>query len=276
MDTLTGVISWNFVTLDADSRELTTNPDAGFLKPNQNAPEGEGSVTYTISLNNKVKDGDIITNQATIVFDANDPIKTNVYSNRIDENKPSSSIANIELEEGHTDVYTLHLTGSDKGCGVYFYRLTVSANGKDARLVSDHIVGDSYSMIMSGDTVYRFYLQAVDSLYNEETPKSNPDYVFSPTGIPSYDEDADHVLMLTLRPNPTQRVANIDFRNSQSGVVRIEIYNMMGVRVYAEELGYTDSGIHTHPVNVSGMAKGIYAVRLHCGSEMRQSKLVVQ
>ena len=276
MDTLTGVISWNFVTLDADSRELTTNPDAGFLKPNQNAPEGEGSVTYTISLNKKVKDGDIITNQATIIFDANEPIKTNIYSNRIDENKPSSSIANVELEEGHTDVYTLHFSSSDKGCGVYFYRLNVSTNGQDARLVSDYIVGDSYTMTMSGDTVYRFYLQAVDSLYNEETPKSNPDYIFSPTGIPSYDEDADHALMLTLRPNPTQRVANIDFRNSESGVVRIEIYNMMGVRVYAEELGFTDSGIHTHPINVSGMAKGIYAVRLHCGTEVRQSKLVVQ
>ena len=276
LDTATSVVSWNFITLDSKTRDLITDPDYGFLKPNKNAPEGEGSVTYTISLNSHVKDGDIITNQATIIFDANEPIKTNIYSNRIDENKPSSAITSIELEEGTENAYTLHFSSSDKGCGVYFYRLNVSTNGQDARLVSDYIVGDYYTMQMSGDTVYRFYLQAVDSLYNEETPKSTPDYVFSPTGIPSYDEDADHSLMLTLRPNPTQRVANIDYRNSQSGVVRIEIFNMMGVRVYAEELGFTDSGIHTHPVNVSSFSKGVYAVRLQCGNDVRQSKLVVQ
>src|SRR5262249_47492427 len=47
-DILTGMVTWTFTSLDPLTLDLPSDPLAGFLPPNQNSPEGEGFVTYTV------------------------------------------------------------------------------------------------------------------------------------------------------------------------------------------------------------------------------------
>ena len=83
LDPDSGQITWQFTTLDPDTGELPLDVYAGFLPPNDTTGRGEGHVSFTIDPAPDVSKGATITNQASIVFDTNDPIVTNVYTNVI-------------------------------------------------------------------------------------------------------------------------------------------------------------------------------------------------
>ena len=44
----TGLVTWTFTSIDPATLDLTSNPLAGFLPPDETPPQGEGSVSYTI------------------------------------------------------------------------------------------------------------------------------------------------------------------------------------------------------------------------------------
>lgn len=276
MDTLTGIVRWQFITLDAKTRDLPLNPDAGFLPPNRLAPEGEGSVSFSIALKPSVKDGDLIENMACIVFDANDPIRTDTYRNRIDEERPTSTI--LSAEEGEAGRYTLHFSGTDKGSGVYFYSLYMAVNDGEKEVVNSHIEADTFSLELNRDSVYRFYLLATDSLYLQEAEKDAPDYTFSSDGISEAGRDAasDDALRMKLQPNPARQSTQLSFRNAKGGNARVEVYDMLGVKVQEHVFGWMEKGSHTQQLDLSALPAGIYALRLQCGSEVRLLKLSVQ
>ena len=276
MDTLTGVVRWVFSTLDPSSRELVSDPDAGFLKPNLHAPEGEGFVCFTIPLKAEVKDGDIISNRAAIVFDANEPILTNLYRNRIDENLPSSSITGVE-ETGTEGVCTVRFSGSDIGCGVWYYSLYMKVNEGERQLVSGHIEGDSYTLPLHKDSVYRFYLLATDSLSQREAEKGTADFLLGGDGIHWAESHEDaNVLWMRVQPNPAFQTTQLHFRNAVAGLVRVEICNVLGSKVYEKNLGQMESGLHVSALNLSGLSQGLYVIRLQCGNTVCTGKLAVR
>ena len=224
-----------------------------------------------------MKDGDVVENRAVIVFDANAPISTNIYSNRIDENRPSSAIARVAEAEGGKDEYTLYFSGSDNGSGVFFYSLSVSVNGGDTQLLSGHITGDSYTMPLHKDSVYRFFLLATDSLFHQEEVKSAPDLVLNGDGIACFDEDnANTPLRMRLNPNPARQRTNITFAVRAAGETCVEIYNMLGVRVAERNLGYREAGMHQEVLDLSALPQGLYAVRLRCGQHVCNGKVAVR
>lgn len=78
-----GILKWTFTSLDPDTGEYPEDAEAGFLPPNRTPPEGDGSVSFSIKLNSGLESGTEISSQASIVFDANDAIETNVWTNTI-------------------------------------------------------------------------------------------------------------------------------------------------------------------------------------------------
>ena len=277
LDTATGIVRWQFITLDPQTMDLPLNPDAGFLPPNRLAPEGEGSVSFSIALKPSVKDGDLIENRASIVFDANEAIETNTYRNRIDEECPSSTILSVE-EGTEKGTYTLHFSGTDKGSGVYFYTLYRAVNDGEKEMVSSHIEADTFRLELNPDSVYRFYLQATDSLYLQEEAKDAPDYVLSSDGISEAGRDAASAdaLRMVLQPNPARQSTQLVFHNARGGNARVEVCDMLGVKVLEYVFGWMEKGSHTQQLDLSGLPAGIYALRLQCGSEVRVQKLSVQ
>ena len=104
LDTEKGVASWSFVTLDKNGK-LEEDPDKGFLVPNNANHEGEGFVSFNINHKDDLAGGTKIANEATIIFDANEPIKTNNYINTLDADNPTSKALSAKLgEDGKLEV----------------------------------------------------------------------------------------------------------------------------------------------------------------------------
>jgi hypothetical protein len=67
--------------LDPTTLQFPTNPEVGILPPDTNPPNGEGFVTFSASTAQGTPPNTTISNQATVVFDVNPPIQTNVWTN---------------------------------------------------------------------------------------------------------------------------------------------------------------------------------------------------
>jgi uncharacterized repeat protein (TIGR01451 family) len=82
-DFTSGLVKWTFQTIDPDTNDLPADVDAGFLPPNDDTGRGEGHVAFRIKVKDDVPNGTVIRNEASIVFDVNEPIITNEIFNTI-------------------------------------------------------------------------------------------------------------------------------------------------------------------------------------------------
>ena len=78
-----GVVTWTLQTLDPLTSQPPDDPLAGFLPPNDATHRGEGHVAFTIRAKPRLAQGTLISNQTSIVFDAEATITTNVVTNTI-------------------------------------------------------------------------------------------------------------------------------------------------------------------------------------------------
>lgn len=171
LDTVSGVICWQFLTLNAATKELVSNPAAGFLPPNVNSPEGEGSVSFSISLKETIESGTQIFNQASIIFDANDAILTNTWMNTLDQIAPISEI-NAAIPDNRINsnktIATLIWTGQDTDSGINNYRVYGKKNGGLTLLYLYNVDTTMGQVEIELDSVYEFYAVAIDNVGNEE------------------------------------------------------------------------------------------------------------
>ena len=124
-------------TLDGDVLEVvfdTRAPDGGepgildgFLPPNETSPEGEGFVVY--ALEGDLADGDVVTAQADIVFDTNDPIVTNTWRNVVDGRAPTATIDPLSLPPGSPRAAVAWDGDDGTGAGVERFDVEVSTDG---------------------------------------------------------------------------------------------------------------------------------------------------
>ena len=96
-----GVIHWTFTSIDPDTGQAPTDAFAGFLPPNDENNSGQGFVTYSIHPKADLVNGTEITNQATIVFDTEEPIDTNETKNIITDNVMMSSVEPLNSPTGN-------------------------------------------------------------------------------------------------------------------------------------------------------------------------------
>jgi len=169
-DDATSELTWTLTTVDPDTLELTEDPVAGFLPPNVQAPEGEGSVSLSIEPRQRT-DGLVLANAASIVFDANAPIVTDVWTNTLDGTPPTSTVAALPATSATS--FDVSWSGSDAVSGVDGYEIWVQADGglpdvwftADASLLSAEFTG-------SPGTTYSFWTRAWDGAGNlEEAPR---------------------------------------------------------------------------------------------------------
>ena len=130
-DEETGIVRWNFVSLQKNGNELE-DIMLGFLPPNNDDHVGEGYVSFTINHKEDPANGSTVSNEATIIFDANEAIKTNTFVNTFDTDFPTSEIVNVTERNGGLDVT---IAGSDGTSGIDHYDLIVFLNGTDDYIV---------------------------------------------------------------------------------------------------------------------------------------------
>jgi hypothetical protein len=189
-DKATGLATWRFTSLDPDTLAPPEDPLAGFLPPNRRPPEGEGHVTFFVRARAGVASGAELCNQATIVFDANPPISTETWCNRVDTTPPASQVELVS--RACSGAIALRWSGTDEGAGVASYDVLVSENGGPAT-VWLHATPEASGVFagVPGNT-YAFFSRARDRVGNVEPAPAAPDVVVPPrNGCCRRDADCD-------------------------------------------------------------------------------------
>lgn len=164
---------WIFQSIDPASGLSATLPaESGFLPVNDSITRaGEGFVRFTVQPWNTAQTGNPVNASASIVFDDNPPIATNVATNTLDADRPESAVTKIDSSAAANCVYTLHWNGSDKGAGLATYTLHVSAGNGPFLPKAGPFTDTVYAFNGSPDSVYRFFTIARDHVGLTELPK---------------------------------------------------------------------------------------------------------
>jgi len=85
----------------------------------------------------------------------------------------------------------------------------------------------------------------------------------------------DEFKLNAVYPNPFNTAANISFGVPATGNVTAEAFNLLGQKVATIFNGFVSAGEHTLSWDASGLASGIYFVRLTFGERVQQAKVTL-
>jgi len=175
LDPETGLVTWEFRSIDPVTGELTRDPIAGFLPPNVTPPEGDAYVTYTVDQQPGLPTGTESTAQASIVFDTNDAISTNTHTNTIDAGVPTSQVDSL-LPQYYTAI-PVTWSGQDDtgGSGIAWYDIYVSSDGAAPELWLARTTATSAAYTGEAGHTYAFYSVAADNVGHREAAPPTPD-----------------------------------------------------------------------------------------------------
>lgn len=161
----TGVAQWTLSSLDPMTMEETYDIMQGIL-PVNNGGNGVGYLNYDVSLKKPLKDGQMFSNRASIVFDFEDPILTPTWTNIVDAVCPSSRVCDLEMVSDTT--VRVAFEGYDERSGVWKYELYVQ-HGENAPWWKEaEMDSASYDFRFYEDIDYGFCVVATDSAGNVE------------------------------------------------------------------------------------------------------------
>jgi uncharacterized repeat protein (TIGR01451 family) len=162
LDVATRTLTFSMMSLDPETQQLTEDPDAGFLPPNDAANRGQGFVTFRVRTVASTANGTMIPNAARIVFDINAPIDTPTIQNIVDAAAPMGTIAALPSQTHGTNI-TLNWAGADPdGSGVDAFDIYYSVdNGPWQALLAGTRLTTTQFTGTIGRT-YRFFSIATD------------------------------------------------------------------------------------------------------------------
>jgi hypothetical protein len=168
-----GIITWVLESVDPVTQGLPEDPLAGFLPPNKDWCNhcGEGYVSFLVWPKAGLVSGEAFTNQASIVFDVNVPILTNVVTNTIDNQGPTSSVQPLAVQ--NLERFLVQWGGSDNvnGSGIAFYDIYVSEDGGPFELWLGATTATQALYPGRTGHTYAFYSLAYDGVgHREEAP----------------------------------------------------------------------------------------------------------
>jgi WD40 repeat protein len=170
----TGLLTWRFTSINPNTGQPPEDPLVGFLPPNKNPPEGEGSVLFTVMPKSGLATGTEIRNKATIVFDKNAPIDTLEWLNTLDNTNPESQVAALAATQTNLS-FSVQWSGTDVGSGIKDYTIYVSENGSPFTAWLSNTTTTSGTFTGQGGKTYAFYSVARDQAGNVEDIPSGPD-----------------------------------------------------------------------------------------------------
>jgi hypothetical protein len=123
LDPGTGLVTWIFQSIDPTTGLPPTDPTVGFLNPGQSV-----SLFFNVNPTPGLLTGTQITDQGTVVFDANPPQNTNIWLNTIDNTPPTSQVQPLPSGELCPN-FNVQWSGNDIGSGIQGFTIYVSDDG---------------------------------------------------------------------------------------------------------------------------------------------------
>lgn len=261
----------SFQSLNLETRELIDNPDDGFLPPNTDAPNGEGFIIFSVRQKEGIAHLTELPMQASILFDANEAIITNLHNSIIDIEAPESSILPIPaLVENN--MITLHFTKTDAHSGVRVLDVYGSISSGPFSVFT-RTNSDSLQVIMEMGNAYSFYTVATDYCNNQEANDGIADVT---TTYVTDIHDRNSSIALSVYPVPAHDNITMTMMLPTTTSVSYVLTDLNGRTTFRSEKWMKTSGYIQHPIDISGMAQGIYMLRVMVGEEMYMHKLVIQ
>jgi hypothetical protein len=168
-----GAIQWKFYTVDTINYQLTGDPFEGFLPPNTNGIIGQGYVSFTIKPKAGFVSGTTYNNKATIIFDENAAIITDVWQHKIDTTLPSSNVQSLPATVPNPS-FQVNWNGTDAHSGIEKYSIFVSINDSAFTKWKDLVTETSAMYEGAFGKTYKFFSVAIDKAGNSEYPPSDP------------------------------------------------------------------------------------------------------
>ena len=171
---------WTFTTIDPETGYAPMQAERGLLPVNDSTHVGEGAVTFQLKPYEGLKTGDTISIQASIVFDTNDTIPTNRWTNKIDAGNPESKLT-AETHPTLPNVYNLKFTGKDDegGSGIRHLLLYLANHNGIYEEIDTVAVDSVLAFPVEAGKQYKLYSIAVDNTGNRETAKLDPDVILN-------------------------------------------------------------------------------------------------
>lgn len=271
LDTTNGVVSWYFGSLDPETRELTEDPLAGFLPPNVNKGEGEGSVSFTIELKDDLPHGTVIENKAEIIFDLNKPIITPVWTNIKDTEQPVSAMIGGTLEVSDTTEVEVNWSGEDADAGMMLYDVYVSEDEGDYILWYDQTDLTSSPFFGNPGSTYDFYTIAYDSVYNQEAKSANSELKIKVSSTVTSTNDLVSS-NYKIYPNPANEQLKIDFVGHDAFVSKtFKLVDLRGRSMFNEVTSQSSIILRT-----AHLLKGIYILSIRVEDQVYHHKILLE
>ncbi len=271
-DTATGIAYWQYITLDTNTMDYPEDPDAGFLPPNKNSPEGEGFVSFNIVPFKTLADNEEINNKAKIVFDLNEPIWTNTYTNHLDLSPPVSKLTEIQ-STWETDLYRFFIDAADSLSGIRNYTLFASKNDSAYKPVLITNQNPFYYKCEPG-IVYNFFSIAQDSVSNTEPMKSESEVN---TLNVSVEEKFNPIELSNINvfPNPANERIFFNLLSNGDGLIEMKIYNQLGIEVKDSIKETVFHGLNRKQLDVSGIHSGVYYIEIKTSDRSIYKSIII-
>jgi hypothetical protein len=270
LDESTGILTCKFSSLDPVNLEPISNPYDGFLPPNVVAPDGEGSLFFTIRAKENIPNETPVSNRAYIYFDNNPPIATETWTNVIDDERPESEVLHLAAYQTDT-TFTVSWIGMDTISGIKSYSVFASENDGPYYLWLPETYSTQAVFTGKVDSTYRFYSIAVDSAGNVEAAPMDYDAI---THVELTNVD-DAVLEKHFRliPNPTSGKVTLQLDGVPISETIIEVDEMTGRTIL--QYPHADLSAGTFHMDFSGQRPGIYLVKILVGDGWVTKRLLV-
>lgn len=260
------ILTWDFVGIE--------------LPPNHTSPEGEGWVRFTVKPKEFLPTGTVISNRATITFDVNKPITTNLYVNTLDLDPPQTNVTFIEQIAGNK-VNLVWETNDSNGSGIKKSVVYMSA-GEGPYTTVAITDKNSAQIPITSNNHYKFYVLSEDQVGNsEKEPKDIKEII---TDVPDEVELPSNFVLYQNFPNPFNPETTIQYAiplgvndNQQGGSVQVslKIYNILGAEVATLVNELKQPGRYEVLFNAKNLASGVYLYRLQAGNYVIVKKLTL-
>ncbi len=165
LDRATRTFTLTLQAIDPATGWLPDDPLLGLLYPDDETGRGQGSVSYVVKPLAGLPSGTVITNEAQITFDYNDPMDTPLVHNSLDAGTPTSQVDPLPATTTDSTV-TVSWSGQDEagGSGIAGYDLYVSLDGGAFLPAFTGLTETSATLWVLPGHTYSFYTIAHDNV----------------------------------------------------------------------------------------------------------------
>ncbi len=268
-----GKAFFEFTTLNPETQGIASGAYDGFLLPNDSTGRGQGFVTYLIDPVSDLEPGTQIKNKASIIFDENEIIETNIWSNTISGGGLASKV--VELPEYSTTTFQLDW---------------INETPEFAPPVKSF---DIYIRDIDVEDFWTKWLGGTKALNKQFTGIPGHTYEFysraqSEDGFESIDGSADASTTIfdfkgtinegepMLFPNPASDQTQLAYRSSGKDIpMKVRMTDIQGKQLFVQEFTTSGGGIQFFEIPVRKLSAGVYVVELYENDSRRGSTKLV-